>query len=75
MGIETMTEQSNEERSSDERRLHASEKKHWQDQLAAQVEQLKQANEELKAARDQAIEANHMKSQFVANTVMKLEHQ
>jgi signal transduction histidine kinase len=62
-----MTEQSNEETSSDERLLHASEKKHWQDQLAAQVEQLKQANEELKAARDQAIEANHMKSQFVAN--------
>lgn len=61
-----MTEISKEEQS-EERHKHASEKKQWQNQLADQVEQLKEANEDLKAARDQAIEANHMKSQFVAN--------
>ena len=46
---------------------HAFEKKHWQEQLADQVERLQRVNEELKTTRDQAIEANRMKSQFVAN--------
>ncbi len=46
---------------------HASEKRQWQEQLADQVERLQRVNEELKAARDQAIEANNTKSQFVAN--------
>ncbi|MBS1953257.1 MAG: hypothetical protein JST89_03670 [Cyanobacteria bacterium SZAS-4] len=51
----------------DPNELHASEKRQWQEQLADQVERLQSVNEELKAARDQAIEANRTKSQFVAN--------
>lgn len=61
-----MTDASKDEHS-EERRQHASEKQEWQNRLAVQVEHLKEANEELKLARDQAIEANNMKSQFVAN--------
>ncbi len=51
----------------DHEQEHAFEKKQWQDQLADQVERLQKVNEELKAARDQAVEANRAKSQFVAN--------
>lgn len=60
-----MTEHKKE--SADPNALNASEKKQWQEQLADQVERLQILNEELKSARDQAIEANQTKSQFVAN--------
>jgi signal transduction histidine kinase len=45
----------------------ATERKRLQDELAAQVSNLEQANEDLKTARDEAVEANRMKTQFVAN--------
>jgi signal transduction histidine kinase len=61
------TDDDNNSEDSDERRRYASERKHWEVQLADQIERLQRANDELKAARDAAIEANHMKSQFVAN--------
>ncbi|CAN5197877.1 hypothetical protein BH10CYA1_BH10CYA1_48830 [soil metagenome] len=60
-----MTKQINE--SSNAHEQLASERKQLQDQLADQVERLQRVNEELKATRDEAIEANRMKSQFVAN--------
>ncbi len=65
LGQVAMTKQKNQ--SNDPNDQHASEKKQWQEQLADQVERLQRVNEELKATRDQAVEANRMKSQFVAN--------
>lgn len=61
-----MTEHENES-SAEHEQKHAFERKQLQEQLADQVERLQQVNEELKAARDQAVEANRAKSQFVAN--------
>ena len=62
-----MPENTNEFTHADQDSKHASERLLWEEQLADQIERLQRVNEELKTARDQAIEANQAKSQFVAN--------